>query len=166
MDFISELVASTDDEDFAVLLADVECLPDEVLETLAAVLQSCAGRGWIAATMNSANHSPLVEMLLLRFFTQTVTRARVATPDRRPRGAGAIPAARNHPRGRRPTLPRGDAPTRQAAVSRGSGLLRVHAQTVQADRETDLHRYNSTRRRQCAQRKPTWPRTTQTLHQT
>ena len=38
MDFISELVASTDDEDFAVLLADVECLPDEVLETLAAVL--------------------------------------------------------------------------------------------------------------------------------
>ena len=40
--------------------------------------------------MNSANHSPLVEMLLLRFFTQTVTRARVATPDRRPRGAGAI----------------------------------------------------------------------------
>ena len=29
-----------------------------------------------------------------------------------------------------------------------------------------LHRYNSTRRRQCAQRKPTWPRTTQTLHQT
>lgn len=80
MDFISELVASTDDEDFAVLLADVECLPDEVLETLAAVVQSCAGRGWIAATMNSANHSPLVEMLLLRFFTQTVTRARVATP--------------------------------------------------------------------------------------
>ena len=68
------------DEHFAVLLADVECLPDEVLETLAAVLQSCAGRGWIAATMNSANHSPLVEMLLLRFFTQTVTRARVATP--------------------------------------------------------------------------------------
>ena len=45
VDFISELVASTDDEDFAVLLADVECLPDEVLETLAAVLQSCAGRG-------------------------------------------------------------------------------------------------------------------------
>ena len=44
MDFISELVTSTDDEDFAVLLADVECLPDEVLETLAAVLQSCAGR--------------------------------------------------------------------------------------------------------------------------
>jgi hypothetical protein len=39
VDFISELVASTDDEDFAVLLADVECLPDEVLETLAAVVQ-------------------------------------------------------------------------------------------------------------------------------
>ena len=33
-------------------------------------------------------------------------------------------------------------------------------------RNRTLHRYNSARRRQCAQRKPTWPRTTQTLHQT
>jgi transcriptional regulator of acetoin/glycerol metabolism len=72
-EFISELVASTDDDDFAVVLADVDCLPDEVLETLAAVLPPCAGRGWIAATMNSTNHSALVEMLLLPFFTHTVT---------------------------------------------------------------------------------------------
>ena len=47
-----------------------------------------------------------------------------------------------------------------------SDLLRVHAETVQADREWALHRYNSTRRRQCAQCKPRWPRTMQTLHQT
>jgi transcriptional regulator of acetoin/glycerol metabolism len=72
-DFITELVASTDDDDFAVVLADVDCLPDEVLEMLAAVLPPRAGRGWIAATMNSANHKPLVEMLLLPFFTHTVT---------------------------------------------------------------------------------------------
>jgi DNA-binding NtrC family response regulator len=72
-DFVSELVATTDDDHFAVVIADVQRLPDEVLETLAGVLQSCAGRGWIAATMNSANHSPLVEMLLLPFFTHTVT---------------------------------------------------------------------------------------------
>jgi sigma-54 dependent transcriptional regulator, acetoin dehydrogenase operon transcriptional activator AcoR len=72
-DFIGELVAATDDGDFAVVLADVHGLPDEVVETLAAVLQSCAGRGWMAATMNSANHSPLVDMLLLPFFTHTVT---------------------------------------------------------------------------------------------
>jgi hypothetical protein len=61
------------DEHFAVLLADVECLPDEVLETLAAVVQSCAGRGWIAATMNSANHSPLANVA-----------AAVLHPDRHP----------------------------------------------------------------------------------
>jgi sigma-54 dependent transcriptional regulator, acetoin dehydrogenase operon transcriptional activator AcoR len=67
------LIAATDDDHFAIVIADVQRLPDEVLETLAGVLQSCAGRGWIAATMNSANHSPLVEMLLLPFFTHTVT---------------------------------------------------------------------------------------------
>src|SRR6195256_84166 len=72
-DFVSELVAATDDDHFAIVIADVQRLSDEVLETLAGVLQSCAGRGWIAATMNSANHSPLVEMLLLPFFTHTVT---------------------------------------------------------------------------------------------
>jgi transcriptional regulator with AAA-type ATPase domain len=71
--FVSEFVAATDDDHFAIVIADVQRLPDEVLETLAGVLQSCAGRGWIAATMNSANHSPLVEMLLLPFFTHTVT---------------------------------------------------------------------------------------------
>src|SRR5258708_3785044 len=72
-DFVSELVAATDYDHFAIVIADVQRLPDEVLETAAGVLQSCAGRGWIAATMNSANHSPLVEMLLLPFFTHTVT---------------------------------------------------------------------------------------------
>jgi transcriptional regulator of acetoin/glycerol metabolism len=71
--FVSELVAATDDDNFAVVIADVDCLPDEVLETLTGVLQSRAGRGWIAATMNSASHSSLVEMLLLPFFTHTVT---------------------------------------------------------------------------------------------
>jgi transcriptional regulator with AAA-type ATPase domain len=30
-------------------------------------------QGWIAATVTSANHSPLVGMLLLPFFTHTVT---------------------------------------------------------------------------------------------
>ena len=72
-DFVTELVAATDDVHFAVVIADVERLPDEVLETLAGVLQARAGRGWIAATLNSANHSPVVEMLLLPFFTHTVT---------------------------------------------------------------------------------------------
>jgi transcriptional regulator of acetoin/glycerol metabolism len=72
-DFVSELVAATDDDDFAVVLTDVDRLPDDVLEAIVAVLQSCAGRGWIAATMNSTNHVSLVEGLLLPFFTHTVT---------------------------------------------------------------------------------------------
>jgi transcriptional regulator of acetoin/glycerol metabolism len=70
---VAELAGVTDDDDFAVVIADVDRLPDEVLEPLTAVLQSCAGRGWIAATMTSATRSPLVETLLLPFFTHTVT---------------------------------------------------------------------------------------------
>ena len=71
--FLGELSAAMEHDDFAVVIAAVDELPDEVLEPLAEVLQSCAGRGWVAATMNSANHSPLVDMLLLPFFTHTVT---------------------------------------------------------------------------------------------
>jgi sigma-54 dependent transcriptional regulator, acetoin dehydrogenase operon transcriptional activator AcoR len=73
-DFVTELVAVTDDDDdFAAVLTDVDRMSADVLDTIVAVLQSCAGRGWIAATMNSANHASQVESLLLPFFTHTVT---------------------------------------------------------------------------------------------
>lgn len=71
--FVAEFESVTDDEDFAVVIADVDRLPDEALEPLAAVLQTRAGRGWVAATVAAATRSPLVDMLVLPFFTHTVT---------------------------------------------------------------------------------------------
>jgi transcriptional regulator of acetoin/glycerol metabolism len=51
----------------------VDSLPGDALEPLAAVLQARAGRGWVAATVGAATRSPLVDMLVLPFFTHTVT---------------------------------------------------------------------------------------------
>jgi sigma-54 dependent transcriptional regulator, acetoin dehydrogenase operon transcriptional activator AcoR len=72
-DFIAEADAETDSDDFAVVVANVDDLPDEALEPLAAILQERAGRGWIAATMGAKTRSPLVDLLMLPFFTHTVT---------------------------------------------------------------------------------------------
>jgi transcriptional regulator with AAA-type ATPase domain len=71
--FVAEVEAETDSDDFAVVLANVDGLPEEALEPLAAVLQTRAARGWIAATMGAATRSPLVDILVLPFFTHTVT---------------------------------------------------------------------------------------------
>jgi transcriptional regulator of acetoin/glycerol metabolism len=71
--FVAELVTGSGDDDFALVLADVDDIADEVLEPVASVLQSRAGRGWIAATKSSVTHSQAIETLLLPFFTHTVT---------------------------------------------------------------------------------------------
>jgi sigma-54 dependent transcriptional regulator, acetoin dehydrogenase operon transcriptional activator AcoR len=72
-DFVAELEAETDADDFAVVVANVDTLPEDTLEPLSGVLQMRAGRGWIAATMGSETRSALVDMLVLPFFTHTVT---------------------------------------------------------------------------------------------
>ncbi|MET0897196.1 MAG: helix-turn-helix domain-containing protein [Mycobacterium sp.] len=72
-DFVTEFEAETDSDDFAVIIANVDGLADETLEPLAAVMQTRAGHGWIAATTGTDRHSPLVDMLILPFFTHTVT---------------------------------------------------------------------------------------------
>ncbi len=72
-DFVAEFEAETDSADFAVIVANVDELADDALEPLAAVLQTRAGRGWIAATTSTERSSPLVDMLVLPFFTHTVT---------------------------------------------------------------------------------------------
>jgi transcriptional regulator of acetoin/glycerol metabolism len=71
--FIAELEAETEGDDFAVVIANIDGLPDEALEPLTAVLSTRAGRGWIAATIGAQPRSPLVDMLVLPFFTHTVT---------------------------------------------------------------------------------------------
>ncbi|HYJ54866.1 MAG TPA: helix-turn-helix domain-containing protein [Mycobacterium sp.] len=72
-DFVAEVEAETDSDDFAVIVANVDELADDVLQPLAAVLQMRAGRGWIAATTSTERSSPVVDMLVLPFFTHTVT---------------------------------------------------------------------------------------------
>jgi len=71
--FVAEVEAETDSDDFAVIVANVDELADDVLQPLAAVLQMRAGRGWIAATTSAERSSPMVDMLVLPFFTHTVT---------------------------------------------------------------------------------------------
>jgi sigma-54 dependent transcriptional regulator, acetoin dehydrogenase operon transcriptional activator AcoR len=72
-DFIAELEAETDGDDFAVVVANVDDLPEDALDPLTGVLQIRAGRGWIAATMGTEGRSAQVDMLVLPFFTHTVT---------------------------------------------------------------------------------------------
>lgn len=72
-DFVAELEAGTEGDDFAVIITNVDGLPIETLEPVGSVLQTRAGRGWIAATMGAEMRSPLVDMLILPFFTHTVT---------------------------------------------------------------------------------------------
>jgi transcriptional regulator of acetoin/glycerol metabolism len=71
--FVAELEAETDCEDFAVVVANVDELADDALQPLATVMQTRVGRGWIAATTSTERNSPMVDMLVLPFFTHTVS---------------------------------------------------------------------------------------------
>ncbi len=71
--FVADLVSATNDDDFLLVLADVDAIDEEALEPMAAVLQSREGRGWVAATASNATPSPTIDALLLPFFTHTVT---------------------------------------------------------------------------------------------
>ncbi|WP_069164691.1 sigma-54-dependent Fis family transcriptional regulator [Nocardia altamirensis] len=69
---LAALSAETVGNDFNIVIAGMDRLPTDVIEPLAEILQACAGRGWIAATMNSAIHAAAVDALVLPFFTHTV----------------------------------------------------------------------------------------------
>lgn len=71
--FVAAFESETDSADFAVIVSDVDELPDEVLNPMAAIMQTRAGRGWIAATTSTERDSQLVDLLMLPFFTHTVT---------------------------------------------------------------------------------------------
>ncbi|WP_237394513.1 sigma-54-dependent Fis family transcriptional regulator [Mycobacterium paraintracellulare] len=72
-EFVAEFDAETNSDDFAVVIANVDQLDEEALQPLAGGLQSCAGRGWVAATMSTETRSALVDLLILPFFTHTVS---------------------------------------------------------------------------------------------
>lgn len=70
--FVAELAAESGDEDFAVVIADLDEIDKDTLESITSMLAARAGSGWIAATKSSAPPSaPLTQLLPL--FTHTVT---------------------------------------------------------------------------------------------
>lgn len=69
--FVAEVEAQTVDDDFALVLANIDDLPDGAVEELAAILQTRAGHGWTAATIDAAKRSPLVHMLVVPLFAHT-----------------------------------------------------------------------------------------------
>jgi transcriptional regulator of acetoin/glycerol metabolism len=71
--FVAELAAETGDEDFALVIADVDDIDKDTLEPIASMLASRIGRGWIVATSSGATSSAMIKELLLPLFTHTVT---------------------------------------------------------------------------------------------
>ncbi|WP_304528447.1 sigma-54-dependent Fis family transcriptional regulator [Mycobacterium sp. E2479] len=69
---VAELAAESDDEDFAVVIADVDEIDKDTLESITSILATRAGRGWVAATKSSAPPSAPIKQLL-PLFTHTVT---------------------------------------------------------------------------------------------
>jgi transcriptional regulator of acetoin/glycerol metabolism len=70
--FVAELAGESSDDDFAVVIADVDDIDEDTLESITSMLIARAGRGWIAATRSStAPSAPLKQLLPL--FTHTVT---------------------------------------------------------------------------------------------
>ena len=70
--FVAELAAQTGDEDFALVIADVDDIDRDTLEAITSILATRAGRGWIAATSSGAPPSAPIKQLL-PLFSHTVT---------------------------------------------------------------------------------------------
>ena len=69
---VAELAAESGDEDFALVIADVDDIDKDTLEAITSILATRAGRGWIAATSSGAPPSAPIKQLL-PLFTHTVT---------------------------------------------------------------------------------------------
>ena len=69
---IAALEEEVSKDDFDIVLTDIDELPEDMVEPISTLLQACAGRGWIAATVCSATPSPQVESQLLPLFMHTV----------------------------------------------------------------------------------------------
>lgn len=70
-DFVAEVENQTADDDFALVLGDIDDLPDNSVEHLAAILQARAGHGWVAVTRDVGKPSSLVHMQVVPLFTHT-----------------------------------------------------------------------------------------------
>ncbi|WP_276033819.1 sigma-54-dependent Fis family transcriptional regulator [Mycobacterium alsense] len=70
--FVAELAAESDDGDFALVIADVDDIDKDTLESITSILATRAGRGWVAATKSSGQPSAPTKQLL-PLFPHTVT---------------------------------------------------------------------------------------------
>lgn len=70
--FVAELAAESGHEDFAVVVADVDEVDKDTLESITSMLATRVGQGWIAATRSGATSSVSIKQLL-PLFTHTVT---------------------------------------------------------------------------------------------
>ncbi|WP_304413321.1 sigma-54-dependent Fis family transcriptional regulator [Mycobacterium sp. URHB0044] len=61
---VAELAAESGDDDFALVLADVDEIDEDTLDAMTSILVTRAGRGWIAATSSSAHPSGAIKRLL------------------------------------------------------------------------------------------------------
>ncbi|MGV0715062.1 helix-turn-helix domain-containing protein [Mycolicibacterium sp. XJ662] len=71
--FVAELAAECCDEDFALVIANVDDIDKDTIEAITTMLAARAARGWIAATTRSTTPSALINERLLPLFTHTVT---------------------------------------------------------------------------------------------
>ncbi|OBG33134.1 siderophore-interacting protein [Mycobacterium alsense] len=69
---VAELAAESDDDDFAIVIADVDDIDKDTLESITSILATRAGRGWVAVTKSSAPPSAPIKQLL-PLFAHTVT---------------------------------------------------------------------------------------------
>ena len=69
---VAQLAAESGDEDFALVITDVDDIDNDTLESITSMLATRTGRGWIAATKSSAPPSAPIKQLL-PLFTHTVT---------------------------------------------------------------------------------------------
>ena len=78
--FVAELAAESGDEDFALVIADVDDIDDDTLESISSMLAARAGRGWIAATRSAATSSAPIKQLAAAVYPYR-HRAGAATQD-------------------------------------------------------------------------------------
>jgi DNA-binding NtrC family response regulator len=69
--FVAELAAECGDQDFLVVIADVDDLDEDTIESIASMMATRAGHGWVAATKGLGPSSALMKRLL-SLFTHTV----------------------------------------------------------------------------------------------
>jgi transcriptional regulator of acetoin/glycerol metabolism len=69
---VAEIAAESGDDDFALVLANVDDIEKDTLEAITSMLAARTGRGWIAATSSGASSSAPMKKLL-PLFSHTVT---------------------------------------------------------------------------------------------